>query len=77
MVSHMVFVADGRRLRVTHALEDPFATDPKNLRVRQTTTTDDRAARVADLLDPSRTPQDGGDGDAAMAARAKLEGSTR
>jgi isopenicillin-N N-acyltransferase like protein len=82
MVSHMVFVADGRgdvaiverapgqpgyvrrahdRLSVTNALEGPFASDPKNLRVRETTTTDDRATRVSELLDPPQAPRDVGD----------------
>jgi len=39
------------RLWVTNALEGPLATDPKNLRVRETTSSDDRAARVAELFD--------------------------
>jgi hypothetical protein len=39
------------RLWVTNALEGPLAKDPENLHVRETTTTDDRAARVAELLD--------------------------
>jgi isopenicillin-N N-acyltransferase-like protein len=79
MVSHMVFVADGRgdvaiverapgqpgyvrrardRLSVTNSLEGPFATDPRNVRVRETTTSDDRAARVLELLDAPQPPQD-------------------
>jgi hypothetical protein len=44
------------RLWVTNALEGPLATDPRNLRVRETTSSDDRAARVAELLD---TPSHG------------------
>jgi hypothetical protein len=46
------YVRKGRgRLWVTNALEGPLATDPRNLRVRETTSSDDRAARVAELLD--------------------------
>jgi isopenicillin-N N-acyltransferase like protein len=41
------------RLWVTNALEGPLATDPKNLLVRTTTSTDGRAARVAELVDGS------------------------
>jgi hypothetical protein len=49
---HDAYVRRGRdRLWVTNALEGPLATDPKNLRVRETTSTDDRGARVAALLD--------------------------
>ncbi|HEY6462375.1 MAG TPA: C45 family peptidase [Polyangiaceae bacterium] len=35
---------------VTNAFEGPLASDPKNLRVKATTTTDDRAARVEELV---------------------------
>ncbi len=42
--------AGHERLWVTNTLEGPLATDPKNLRVRETTGSDDRAARVAELF---------------------------
>ncbi|HEY3819367.1 MAG TPA: C45 family peptidase [Polyangiaceae bacterium] len=42
---------DEGRLWVTNALEGPLATDPKNVRVRETTSSDARAARVAELFD--------------------------
>jgi isopenicillin-N N-acyltransferase like protein len=71
MVSHIVFVADGRgrfavverapgvpayvretseSVAVTNHLEGPLASDPKNLRVRATTTTLARRARIDELL---------------------------
>jgi hypothetical protein len=38
------------QLWVTNALEGPLAKDPRNLRVRETTSSDDRAARVTELF---------------------------
>ena len=53
------YVRKGReRLWVTNALEGPLATDPRNLRVRETTSTDERAARVAELFDGPSPPHD-------------------
>jgi hypothetical protein len=50
------YVRNGReRLWVTNTLEGPLAKDPKNLHVRETTSTDDRAARMAELFD-EQTP---------------------
>jgi hypothetical protein len=48
-------------LQVTNAFEGPLANDPKNLRVRETTSSDDRAARASELLDglsPGRDVRD-------------------
>jgi hypothetical protein len=48
------------RLGVTNTLEGRFADDPKNLRVRATTTSDERDARVRELLDASpASPSEG------------------
>jgi len=56
------YVREGRgRLWVTNALEGPLATDPRNLRVRETTSTDERAARVAELLGQPTPLRDVGD----------------
>jgi isopenicillin-N N-acyltransferase-like protein len=61
------YVRRGRdRLWVTNALEGPLATDPRNLRVRQTTTSDDRAARVTELLDAPQPLRDVGDAVAVL-----------
>jgi hypothetical protein len=46
---------------VTNTFEGPLASDPKNLRVRETTSSDDRAARVAPLLDSPFDTRDVGD----------------
>jgi isopenicillin-N N-acyltransferase-like protein len=46
---------------VTNTFEGPLASDPKNLRVRETTTSDDRGARVEELLkqaSPAASPAD-------------------
>jgi hypothetical protein len=45
------------RLAVTNTFEGPLAADPKNARVRATTTSDDRAARVAELLAGPAAPR--------------------
>ena len=48
---HEAYVHKGReRLWVTNAFEGPLSNDPKNLRVRETTSSDDRAARASELL---------------------------
>lgn len=52
---------------VTNSFEGPLADDPKNLRVRATTTSDDRGARIEALL---RTPRpDAGPADALALLR--------
>jgi isopenicillin-N N-acyltransferase-like protein len=56
---HEAQVRRGReRLWLTNTFEGPLASDPENLHVHETTTSDDRGARVAELLD-QRTPADG------------------
>jgi isopenicillin-N N-acyltransferase-like protein len=46
------------RLSVTNTFQGPLADDPRNVLVRQTTSTNDRAARVGELVGDAQAPGD-------------------